>query len=104
VFLQLVLLAHHPDTLIARKRGQAEAIEAAQRAAAVLAAGWPGQPQAATALTNLDDWLRAEGHARNPGATADLVCACLFAALREGQLALPVSWPPLGASGYFSLS
>jgi hypothetical protein len=34
-------------------------------------------------------WLRAEGHTRNPGATADLVCAGLFAALRDGTIALP---------------
>jgi triphosphoribosyl-dephospho-CoA synthetase len=29
--------------------------------------------------------LRADGHRRNPGATADLIAAALFVALREGQ-------------------
>jgi triphosphoribosyl-dephospho-CoA synthase len=94
VSLHLQLMANYPDTLIARKRGTAEAEEAARRAAAVLAAGWPGGAGAEEALADLDVWLCAEGNGRNPGATADLVTACLFAALREGGLSLP-----LGASG-----
>ena len=41
-------------------------------------------------LARFDAWLRADGHARNPGATADLMAAALFAALREGTIALPL--------------
>jgi triphosphoribosyl-dephospho-CoA synthase len=37
-----------------------------------------------------DAWLRADGHARNPGATADLVAAALYVALREGTIELPL--------------
>lgn len=85
VFAHLHLMAHHPDTLIARKRGWAEAEEAARRAKAVLDSGWAG-------LDRFDDWLRAEGHSRNPGATADLLTACLFVLLRENTITLP---PPL---------
>jgi triphosphoribosyl-dephospho-CoA synthase len=84
----LRLLAEHPDSLIARKRGPAEAAEASRRARQVLAAGWPGP-----ALDDLDAWLRAEGHARNPGTTADLVAACLFVLLQEGDLPLPSRYP-----------
>jgi triphosphoribosyl-dephospho-CoA synthase len=90
-------MSAHPDTLIARKRGLPEAVEAGRRAAAVLEAGWPDAPAAAASAQELDDWLRAEGHARNPGATADLVAAALFAALRDGTIALP---RPAGPAGW----
>jgi triphosphoribosyl-dephospho-CoA synthase len=93
----LDLLAAGPDSLIARKCGLATAVEASQRAAQVLAAGWPGTAEGRGALTHFDDWLRADGHRRNPGTTADLVTASLFVALRTGVLPLPaqVPWLPL---------
>ena len=87
--LHLNLMAHRPDTLIARKCGEALARESARRAAGVLAAGWPRTPAGERALKQLDDWLRADGHRRNPGTTADLVTACLFAGFREGTVAPP---------------
>ncbi len=85
----LTLLAAHPDSLIARKRGPTVAEEASRRAAAVLASGPPHLRS--DALRGLDTWLREDGHARNPGTTADLTAAALFAALRDGTMALP--WP-----------
>src|SRR5262249_39675435 len=85
----LYLMASHPDTLIARKRGRAEAEESAARAQRVVNLGWPQSPQGRAALDELDACLRAEGHRRNPGTTADLVAACLFVALREGIMTLP---------------
>jgi triphosphoribosyl-dephospho-CoA synthase len=75
VHCHLTWLANHPDSLIARKRGVAEAEEASRRARRVLAT-WPHD------ASELDAWLRAEGHTRNPGTSADLVTACLFVALR----------------------
>lgn len=89
----LRLMASHPDSLITRKRGRAEAEEAARRAAAVLEAGWPGTEAATAALAGLDTWLRADSNARNPGTTADLVAASLFVALREEVIRLPLSLP-----------
>lgn len=86
VFAHLHMMAHHADTLIARKRGWAEAEEAACRARAVLDAGL-------TELNSFDAWLHAEGHARNPGATADLLTACLFVLLRENTITLPSPLP-----------
>jgi triphosphoribosyl-dephospho-CoA synthase len=83
---QLELMANSPDTLIARKRGPAESEESARRAAAVLAAEWPATPESRRLLAELDAWLRAVGHERNPGTTADLVCASLFVALRDGTM------------------
>jgi triphosphoribosyl-dephospho-CoA synthase len=86
IFAHLHMIARHPDTLIVRKRGWAEAEEAARRAKVVLDAGW-------TELDGFDAWLREQGHARNPGATADLLTACLFVLLREDTITLPPPWP-----------
>ena len=84
----LAFLAETPDTLIARKRGEALALDVSRRAAVVLASGWPANPGP---LLSFDGWLRADGHARNPGATADLATAALFAALRDGTIRLPIA-------------
>jgi triphosphoribosyl-dephospho-CoA synthase len=88
----LDLMARYPDSLIARKRGQAEAEEAARRARATLDAGGALDP-AGGALAEFDAWLRAEGRGRNPGTTADLVTACLFVVLRETIITLPPQVP-----------
>jgi triphosphoribosyl-dephospho-CoA synthase len=93
IFSHLWLMAAHPDSLIARKRGIAEAEEASRRARAVLDAGWPHAPASVEALARLDDWLRGAGRGRNPGTTADLVTASLFVALREQIIALPPAHP-----------
>jgi triphosphoribosyl-dephospho-CoA synthase len=93
IFCHLSVMAKHPDSLIARKRGPAEAEESAQRARAVLDDGWPHSSAGRDALAQLDDWLRAVGRGRNPGTTADLVTASLFVALREQILTLPPSYP-----------
>jgi triphosphoribosyl-dephospho-CoA synthase len=94
VFCHLRLMAALPDTLIARKRGRATAEESARLAARVLAAGWPDH--GAAELDHLDAWLRADGHARNPGTTADLVTAALFVCLRAGSVPLPLRPGDLG--------
>lgn len=90
---QLQVMARHSDTLIARKRGAAEAAEAGERAARVLAAGWPEAESGRRELADLDAWLRAEGNARNPGTTADLLTAGLFVLLRAGGIGLPSRVP-----------
>jgi len=93
VFAQLRLLARLPDSLIARKRGPAEAEEASRRAARVLDVGWPEQREGWQALADLDAWLRAEGNQRNPGTTADLLTASLFVLLRQDVIPLPGRLP-----------
>jgi triphosphoribosyl-dephospho-CoA synthase len=93
VCCHLHLMARHPDSLIGRKRGLAEAAEAAQRAQYVLDAGWPSRAAGRTALAELDSWLRAAGRGRNPGTTSDLVTASLFIALREGIMEVPSRYP-----------
>lgn len=87
--LHLDLMARTPDTLIARKCGLNVAAQSAERARAVLEAGWPQTAEGQHELAALDRWLREDGHRRNPGTTADLVAACLFAAFRENFIQEP---------------
>ena len=82
-------------TSLLRLPGVGLAREASRRAAAVLDAGWPDRPEGRELGEDLDAWLRADGHARNPGTTADLVTAALFVGLRDGTIVLPLrfeSW------------
>jgi len=93
----LGLLAAEPDTLVAANHGPETAREASERAAAVLG-GADGNPDALVGLDGIDaaavhgaDLDDAEGLATafvdegiNPGTTADLTCAALYVALRQG--------------------
>jgi triphosphoribosyl-dephospho-CoA synthase len=96
ILCHLHLLAEHPDSLIARKCGSEVAKEASLRARKVLNTSWPtcgDEP-----LDEFDAWLRADGHRRNPGTTADLVTACLFVALREGAIRWPAVFSPVNTT------
>jgi triphosphoribosyl-dephospho-CoA synthase len=90
IHTHLRLLAEFPDSLIARKCGLELAQEVSTYAAAVLAAGSPGEDSYHEAAADLDFFLRSDGHRRNPGTTADLIAAGLFALLREGKLQSPL--------------
>ena len=81
--LQLRLLAAHPDTLIVRKCGPNIAAEASRKAQGVLDVGGPLTAPGSQLLKDFDRWLREDGHRRNPGTTADLITACLFADMRD---------------------
>jgi triphosphoribosyl-dephospho-CoA synthase len=84
--LQLSLLSATPDTLIARKCGSDIARAVSSRAGGVLDK-LPADFEAShPALLKFDRYLRLDGHRLNPGTTADLVAACLFAALRERKI------------------
>jgi len=89
---QLRLLAQFPDSLIARKCGPAAAEQASALARAALAAGAPGDDAHEEIVAELDFWLRSDGHRRNPGTTADLLAAGLFAALRDGIIEEPLTF------------
>jgi triphosphoribosyl-dephospho-CoA synthase len=79
-------LAASPDSLIQRKCGPTMAKDTSSRAGRVLHSGSFGDVAYQRALADFDRWLRADGHRRNPGTTADLVAAGLFVLLREGRL------------------
>jgi triphosphoribosyl-dephospho-CoA synthase len=93
VWGQLSLLASHPDSLIGRKRGPPEAKESSQLARQILAADWPHTTESWELFRDFDAWLRAVGHERNPGTTADLIAASLFVLLQEGRIKLPARFP-----------
>jgi triphosphoribosyl-dephospho-CoA synthase len=93
IVCHLDLLVQYPDSLIARKCGLALAQEASRRAALVIGAGGPRTSTGRRACAEFDRWLRGDGHRRNPGTTADLVAACLFVALRQGIMQLPLEVP-----------
>jgi triphosphoribosyl-dephospho-CoA synthase len=88
----LRFLANHGDSLIARKSGKPTAAEAARRATAVLAAGWPHRRRSAATWSRLDQWLRKGDGARNPGTSADLTAAVLFLALQSGIIQRPFTF------------
>jgi len=89
VHAHLRLMSEEPDSLIIRKSGRALAEEASRHAARVLDSGAPQDESYLRALEDFDFWLRADEARRNPGTSADLIAAGLFAALREGQLHPP---------------
>lgn len=89
VHTHVALIATHGDSLIARKCGTDVSQKAAVLAKQVLAAGGPGDEQYYEAVADFDFWLRADGHRRNPGTSADLLAATLFAGLRDNQLTAP---------------
>lgn len=86
VHVHVQLLSRWPDTLIARKCGSATAAQAQAQAVRVLDSGSPGDENYLRALADFDFWLRSDCHRRNPGATADLIAAGLFAMLRDEGL------------------
>jgi triphosphoribosyl-dephospho-CoA synthase len=90
VAAHLAVLARHPDSLIVRKAGMECAEEVSRRARVVLAAGWPDRPAAVRMCGEFDHWLRDPRRRFNPGTTADLVTAALYAALRDGTIRLPL--------------
>jgi triphosphoribosyl-dephospho-CoA synthase len=91
---QLRWLAEYPDSLIARKKGNAVAVEVQQRAREVQQLGGIATVEGRRAGVALDKHLRSDGNKLNPGTTADLITACLFVALRENKVApnSPFRW------------
>jgi triphosphoribosyl-dephospho-CoA synthase len=89
VHCHVELIARYGDSLIVRKCGSIIGAQASAMAADVLAAGGPGEDNYLRALSDFDFWLRSDGHRRNPGTTADLIAAGLFALLRDGLIEPP---------------
>jgi triphosphoribosyl-dephospho-CoA synthase len=89
IYLQLKLIARDGDTDIARKCNSIDAHESKRRAMSVLRAGWPMTMEGRSRIREFDRWLRAKGSKRNPGTTADLVTAGVFAILRDEHAPMP---------------
>jgi len=88
-FVALRLMSAFGDSLVARKCGAAVSQDLQQRAAAVLNAGWPHAESGRRDWSDFDEWLRSDGNQRNPGTTADMIAAIVFAALRSGKYSVP---------------
>ena len=93
--LQLRWLAAYPDSLVARKNGPAVAEEVRWQASHVLQSGGLATPAGRQAGAAFNRFLRSDGNKLNPGTTADLIAACLFAALRENRIVTTTrfEWP-----------
>ena len=84
------LLASHSDSLIVRKCGEEAASRVTTMAQRVLDAGDPEDDNYQAAMSDFDFWLRSDGNRRNPGTTADLIAAALFAGLRDELITPPL--------------
>jgi triphosphoribosyl-dephospho-CoA synthase len=84
----LTLLAGTPDTHIVRRGGDALAQRVSRLAADTLAAGGVRSEGGRRAIDAMDAALRDARNLANPGTTADLTAATLFAALLAGGWAM----------------
>lgn len=82
----LTILTQVPDTLITRKNGMEAARKVSGRAGQVLKYGGIFSEKGKAAIKRFDLDLRDKGHTLNPGTTADLTAAVLFAYLVENDL------------------
>ena len=80
----LTLLEAAPDTHIARRGGVALAEDISRKASAVLEAGGVRSDAGRRALAGMDAALRDPRNTANPGTTADLTAAVIFAFLLVG--------------------
>ncbi len=94
VDLQLRWLEKEPDSLIARKNGRGVACGVLEQAAKVVKLGGIATSEGRRAGIELDRYLRSDGNNLNPGTTADLIAACLFAILRDNDVtpSTPFEW------------
>jgi len=91
VWAHVRLMAEYPDSLIARKCGLPIAEQSQTMASKAIDALANGPDAYFAQVSNLDFWLRSDGHRRNPGTTADLIAAGLFVGLYNGDIRFPVS-------------
>ncbi|MCR9201869.1 MAG: triphosphoribosyl-dephospho-CoA synthase [Planctomycetaceae bacterium] len=89
-FVALQLMQQSGDSLIARKVGEQASRDVARRAAEVLASDWPSGEFGRNLFAEFDAYLRSDGNRLNPGTTADMIAAILFAALRD-RLIIPTA-------------
>ncbi|CAN5210576.1 triphosphoribosyl-dephospho-CoA synthase [soil metagenome] len=93
IHCQLKWMSVFPDSLIVRKLGLAAGETVRKWAEDIMLVGGLETAEGRAAGVALDAYLRSDGNKLNPGTTADLVCACLFVALREGKLKLNAPFP-----------
>ena len=80
----LSVLASAPDTHVARRGGEAAAVEVSERARQALAAGGVRSVVGRRAIDEMDRGLRDARNIGNPGTAADLTAAAIFVVLLRG--------------------
>jgi triphosphoribosyl-dephospho-CoA synthase len=88
-----------PGSLIFCKAGAGAAWAISRAAARVLGSRRSISKESRARLDELGQFLCSRGNQLNPAATADLVLAALFAALRNGTIEFPRVAGPAGWSG-----
>jgi len=86
VWAHVRMMAEYPDSLITRKCGLPIAEKSQAMACKAIDALADGPESFFAQVSNLDFWLRSDGHRRNPGTTADLIAAGLFVGLYNGDI------------------
>ncbi len=79
----LTILSRVPDTLIARKNGEAHSRQVSDCATEVLSQGGIHAARGRAKLKEMDRTLSDGAHKLNPGTTADLTAAAIFLALLD---------------------
>ncbi|MEG1497698.1 MAG: triphosphoribosyl-dephospho-CoA synthase, partial [Clostridiales bacterium] len=74
----LMLLASTEDTLICRKLGKCISVEAKRLAQEAVVRGGFYTQEGIQYVKRYDQWLREDGHKRNPGSSADIIAAVIF--------------------------
>lgn len=82
-WVALNLIAEFGDSLIRRKCGDAMFRKTSQQAKDVIQSGWPFAAASHSIYLDFDKFLRSDANKRNPGTTADMIAAIMFAAFRE---------------------
>ncbi len=80
----LKILSRIPDTLIARKKGEATARQVTSRAKRVMKLEGMKTPQGRRAILQMDHELQRRGNEWNPGTTADLTASALSVLVLSG--------------------
>lgn len=80
----LKILSEHPDSLIKRKKKVEEAVRVSEKAKRIIQAGGTSTENGMKMIRELDDELRKDDGAYNPGTSADLTAASLFLLLLTG--------------------
>ena len=91
VWAHVRMMAQYPDSLIARKCGMLVAEQSQTMARKSVDSLSDGPESFFAQVSNLDFWLRSDGHRRNPGTTADLIAAGLFVGIYNGDIRFPDS-------------
>lgn len=89
VHAHVASIAKRGDSLIARKAGAETSEKARIIAQRAIDADPIGGEAYHRGINDLDFWMRSHDNRRNPGTTADLVAAALFAGLRDGLIPPP---------------